>query len=97
MGIVNVPNCNTTKYQQLARTAVAIYNYHEQAHLTFVENLNCKEQGNYYYITLAATDDAGKKAIYEAKIGVVESAGWTGVEEFKLVGSLEGSHHHHHH
>ncbi|KAK4719722.1 hypothetical protein R3W88_018060 [Solanum pinnatisectum] len=39
-----------------------------------------------YYITLAATDDAGKKKIYEAKIWVKEWEDFKKVVEFKHVG-----------
>ncbi|KAG5602690.1 hypothetical protein H5410_034060 [Solanum commersonii] len=88
-GIVNVPNPNNTKFQELARFAIQDYNKKQNAHLEFVENLNVKEQvvaGIMYYITLAATDDAGKKKIYEAKIWVKEWEDFKKVVEFKLVG-----------
>uniref|UniRef100_M1A5P8 Cysteine proteinase inhibitor n=1 Tax=Solanum tuberosum TaxID=4113 RepID=M1A5P8_SOLTU len=72
-GIVNVPNPNNTKFQELARFAIQDYNKKQNAHLEFVENLNVKEQvvaGIMYYITLAATDDAGKKKIYKKVLNV---------------------------
>ena len=56
--------------------------------MEFVENLNVKEQvvaGIMYYITLAATDDVGKKKIYEAKIWVKEWEDFKKVIEFKLL------------
>ncbi|KAL3366977.1 hypothetical protein AABB24_011613 [Solanum stoloniferum] len=88
-GIVNVPNPNNTEFQELARFAIQDYNKKQNAHLEFVENLNVKEQvvaGIMYYITLAATDDAGKKKIYETKIWVKEWEDFKKVVEFKLVG-----------
>ncbi|KAH0664371.1 hypothetical protein KY284_029302 [Solanum tuberosum] len=86
-GIINVPFPNIREYQDLARFAVQDYNKKEKAHLEFVENLNVKEQvvaGMMYYITLVATDDAGKKKIYEAKIWVKEWENFKKVIEFKL-------------
>ncbi|XP_027773479.1 multicystatin-like isoform X2 [Solanum pennellii] len=87
-GIVNVPNPNSNKFQELARFAVQDYNEKQNTHLEFVENLNVKEQvvaGMMYYITLVATD-AGIKKIYEAKIWVKEWEDFKKVVEFKLIG-----------
>ncbi|KAL3335828.1 hypothetical protein AABB24_031850 [Solanum stoloniferum] len=84
--IISVPFPNIPEFRDLARFAVQDYNKKEKAHLEFVENLNVKEQvvaGMMYYITLVATDDAGKKKIYEAKIWVKEWEDFKKVIEFK--------------
>ncbi|KAK6787925.1 hypothetical protein RDI58_016450 [Solanum bulbocastanum] len=86
-GIINVPFPNCPEFQDLAHFAVQDYNKKEKAHLEFVENLNVKEQvvaGMMYYITLVATDDVGKKKIYEAKIWVKGWEDFKKVIEFKL-------------
>ncbi|WMV35653.1 hypothetical protein MTR67_029038 [Solanum verrucosum] len=87
-GIINIPFPNSPKFQDLACFVVQYYNKKEKAQLEFVEVLNVKEQvvaGMIYYITLAATDDAGKKKIYEAKIWVKEWEDFKKVIEFKLL------------
>uniref|UniRef100_M1A5K0 Cysteine proteinase inhibitor n=1 Tax=Solanum tuberosum TaxID=4113 RepID=M1A5K0_SOLTU len=87
-GIINVLLPNNPQFQDLAHFVVQKYNKNQKAQLEFVEVLNVKEQvvaGMMYYITLAATDDAGKKKIYEAKIWVKEWEDFKKVIEFKLL------------